>query len=404
MLKVNRFSIIHLIGKRNLSSTNIKDDQTYIISAARTPIGCFRSKLAQFTGPQLGAIAIQGAIERSTIITKDLIEEVIMGNVRQAGVGQAPARQAALGAGLPVTVATTSLNKACASGMKSYQILAQAIQCGQIDIGIAGGQESFSNVPFFLPRGDLPYGGIKLIDGLQFGFTDVYYKKLMGACAEHTAKNMNISRAEQDDYAKRSYELSAQWASKVTELEIVPVDIPATKKYQTTNLAKMKNIGPVFEPKNGTITAANASKINDGASAAVLASGRAVRKYGLKPLAKIVGFADAAVDPIDFSIAPTYAIPKLLEMTGYKQNDIHLWEINEAFSAVVLANLRLLKIDISKVNIRGGAVSLGHPVGMSGSRIVNHLALHLEPGQMGVAAICNAGGGASALMLEKMYN
>ncbi|OTF73140.1 hypothetical protein BLA29_007589, partial [Euroglyphus maynei] len=279
--KVNRS--IHWIGKRNLSAKNIKDDQTYIISAARTPIGCFRSKLAKFTSPQLGAIAIRGAIERSANINKDLIEEVIMGNVRQAGVGQAPARQAALGAGLPVTVATTSLNKACASGMKSYQVIAQAIQCGQIDIGVAGGQESFSNVPFFLPRGELPYGGIKLIDGLQFGFTDVYYKKLMGACAEHTAKNMNISRAEQDDYAKRSYELSAKWADKVTELEIVPVDIPATKKipahkftedeeYRRVDFAKFPKLKPVFEPENGTITAANASKINDGASAAVLAS------------------------------------------------------------------------------------------------------------------------------------
>ncbi|KAH9526222.1 Acetyl-CoA acetyltransferase, mitochondrial [Dermatophagoides farinae] len=392
---------------------NQEERQAYIVSATRTPIGSFRSQLAQFTAPQLGTIAVKSAVEKSSL-NKEMFEEVQIGNVMQAMVGQDPARQCSLGAGLPITTPTTTVNKVCASGMKTYMILAQAIQCGHLDVAVAGGIESMSNVPFYLPRGEVPYGGAKLIDGIVYdGLTDVYNKFHMGVCAERTAKKFQITRQEQDDFAINSYRKAADSAKLVSSMEITPVEIPATKKQQASQVTddeeynrvdfnKFARLATVFQKEDGTVTAGNASTLNDGASAAVIASGKAVKQHGLTPLARIVAFADASVDPVDFPVAPAYAVPKILQRTGLKIEDIAMWEINEAFSVVVLANMRMLKIDPALVNIHGGAVSIGHPLGMSGSRIVNKLALHLRSGQYGMAAICNGGGGASAILVQKM--
>ncbi|KAI2808347.1 Acetyl-CoA acetyltransferase, mitochondrial [Blomia tropicalis] len=389
------------------------DNEVYIISATRTPIGSFRSRLAKFSAPQMGSIAVKSAIEKSGL-NVDQIDEVQMGNVMQAGVGQDPARQASLGAGLPLSVPTTTINKVCASGMKTIMLLSQAIQSGHINTAVAGGFESMSNVPFYVPRGDIPYGGLKMIDGIVGdGLTDVYNKFHMGVCGEMTAKKLNISRQEQDEYAIKSYKLSAQSASMMSQVEITPVEIAATRttpattmnedeEYKRVNFEKFSKLPTVFQKENGTITAGNASTLNDGAAATVIASGKAVKQYGLKPLARIVGFADASVDPVDFPIAPVYAISKILERTGVKKEQISMWEINEAFSVVALANIKMVDIDPTKVNIHGGAVSVGHPLGMSGARIVNKLALHLKSGEYGMAGICNGGGGASAVLVQKL--
>ncbi|KAI1242009.1 Acetyl-CoA acetyltransferase A, partial [Lamprotornis superbus] len=327
-----------------------------------------------------------------------------MGNVLQAGQGQAPARQAVLGAGLPIATPTTTVNKVCASGMKSIMMAAQSLMCGSQDVMVAGGMESMSNVPYTMSRGATPYGGVKLEDLIvKDGLTDAYNHIHMGNCAENTAKKFTISREEQDTYAIGSYTKSkTAWDSGVLKNEIVPVTIskkgkPDTEvkedeEYKRVDFSKVPKLKAVFQKENGTVTAANASTLNDGAAALVLMTTEAAKRLKVKPLARIVAFADAAVDPIDFPIAPAYAVPKILSETGLKKEDIAMWEINEAFSVVVLANIKMLGIDPQKVNINGGAVSLGHPIGMSGARIVVHMAHALKAGQYGLAGICNGGG------------
>uniref|UniRef100_A0A1B0GFR5 Uncharacterized protein n=1 Tax=Glossina morsitans morsitans TaxID=37546 RepID=A0A1B0GFR5_GLOMM len=405
-----RISSLFSTQSRSFSS---KFNDVLIVSAARTPMGSFQSQLAPLSATQLGAVAIEAAVQRAGLSKED-IQEVYMGNVVSAGLGQAPARQAAIFAGLPKNVCCTTVNKVCSSGMKSVMLAAQTLMLGQSEIIVAGGMESMSNVPYYLRRGQTPYGGINLIDGIVFdGLWDVYNKFHMGNCAENTAKKMGISRQDQDDYAVNSYKRSAKaWSDKVYDAEIVPVKIQQKRKpeivvtedeeYKRVNFDKFGNLATVFQKENGTVTAGNASTLNDGASAVVLMTADAAAQKNVKPLARIVAFQDAETDPIDFPIAPAFAVPKLLEKGGVKKEDIAMWEINEAFSLVVVANVRKLDVDLAKVNIHGGAVSLGHPIGMSGARLVTHLSHALKPGEYGCASICNGGGGASSILLQKL--
>ncbi|XP_078049541.1 acetyl-CoA acetyltransferase 1 isoform X2 [Augochlora pura] len=395
-------------------SSKIKLNDVVVVSAARTPMGSFLGGLSSLSAPKLGAVAIQAVIERAGL-SKEEIKEVYMGTVCQAFLGQAPARQATLFAGLPKSTICTTINKVCASGMKSIMLASQSLQCGHQDIIVAGGMESMSNVPFYLARGDTKYGGMQLVDGIVFdGLIDVYNKFHMGNCAENTAKKLNITRAEQDEYAISSYKRSAEaYANNIFQDELVPVSVPQRKgkpdilftedeEYKKVDFSKFPKLNTVFQKDNGTVTAGNASTLNDGAAALILTTTDIAEKKNLKPLARIVAFQDAETDPIDFPIAPTLAIPKLLANAGVNKDDIALWEINEAFSTVVVANQKVLDLDPNKVNVHGGAVSLGHPIGMSGARIVVHLAHALKPGQKGVAAICNGGGGASSILIEKL--
>jgi len=388
-------------------------NEVVIISAARTPIGSFCSKLAPLSASQLGAAAIKGAIKQAEISPED-VQEVYMGNVIGGGMGQAPARQATIFAGLPETTRCTTINKVCASGMKTIMMASQSLMCGHQDVMVAGGMESMSNVPYFMKRGATPYGGIKLEDGIVFdGLTDVYNKFHMGNCGENTAKNLQIGRDEQDEYAINSYKRSqAAAGAGLFESEIVPVDVPKGRKgtetisvdeeYNNVNFDKFPSLRAVFQKENGTITAGNASTLNDGGSAMVLTTAQFAAEKGLSPIAKVVAFVDAETLPIDFPIAPALAMPKLLELAGLTKDDISMWEINEAFSVVALACIKMMNLDPSKVNIHGGAVSIGHPIGMSGNRIVGHLAHSLIKGQLGVASICNGGGGASSILIEKL--
>ncbi|KAJ1022591.1 hypothetical protein NDA16_003580 [Ustilago loliicola] len=384
-------------------------NDVFIVSAARTPIGSFNGVLKKATAPELGVVAVKAAIERAGL-KPDQIEEVYMGNVLQSNVGQAPARQVALKAGCPDTTEATTINKVCASGMKAISLAAQNIALGQRGVMVAGGMESMSNAPYYLPRGNA-YGHVQATDAIvKDGLHDVYNQVAMGNCAENTAKKLSITREQQDNFAIESYRRSAEaWKANAFANEIAPVTISDKKgdvvisedeEYKNVKLEKIPTLRPVFD-KNGTITAANASTLNDGASAVVLASEAEVQKLGVKPLAKIVAFADAACAPIDFPIAPAYAIPKALERAGLTKDDISLFEINEAFSAVALANNQMLGLDASKVNVLGGGVSLGHPIGSSGARIVVTLAHALKPGQYGCAGVCNGGGGASAIIIKR---
>ncbi|XP_071537105.1 acetyl-CoA acetyltransferase, mitochondrial isoform X2 [Panulirus ornatus] len=401
-------------GVRHYSTGSLKD--VVIVSAVRTPMGSFRSSLASMRAPELGAVAIKAAVERAGVDPK-AVQEVYMGNVVSAGAGQAPTRQATLFAGLDKSTPCTTVNKVCASGMKSIMMASQSLMCGSQEVMIAGGMESMSNVPYYMSRGDSPYGGVTLNDGIVFdGLTDVYNKCHMGNCGENTAKKLNITRDEQDEYGLQSYKRSAEaWASGAIQDEVVEVTIPGKRgkpntlvkedeEYKKVNFEKFKKLATVFQREGGTVTAGNASTLNDGAAACVLMTAQAAEQHGVKPLARIVGFCDAATDPIDFPIAPSLATPKLLELTGVRSDDVAMWEVNEAFSVVVLANIKMCDLDPAKVNIHGGAVSLGHPIGMSGARIVTHLAHALQPGQKGVASICNGGGGASAIMIEKLWH
>lgn len=411
-LRITSQSLKSLLMRRSYASASgLKE--VVIVSAVRTPIGSFLGSLSTVPATKLGAAAISAAVQKAGI-SPEAVNEVYMGNVLQGRQGQAPSRQATLGAGLPITTPTTTINKVCASGMKAIMLASQSLMCGHQEVMVAGGMESMSNVPFYLKRGNLPYGGIQLEDGVVFdGLTDAYNKFHMGNCAENTAKKYKISREAQDEFAVRSYTLSQKSAaSGVFASEIIPVEVPQRKgdpikvtedeEYKKTDFSKFKTLKPVFQKENGTVTAANASTLNDGAAALVLMTAEAAKKYGAKPLARVVSFSDAAIDPIDFPTAPAYAIPKLFEKSGVKKEDVALWEINEAFSVVVLANVELLKIDINKVNIHGGAVSIGHPIGMSGARITGHLAHQLKAGEYGVASICNGGGGASAILIQKL--
>lgn len=394
--------------------SSVVKNEVVVISAVRTPIGSFQGTLSSLSATQLGAIATEEAIKRAAIQKED-IKEVYFGNVIQAALGQAPARQVTLFSGLPKSTICTTVNKVCASGMKSIMLGAQSLQLGDQPVVLVGGMESMSNVPYYLKRGQTPYGGVNLLDGIVFdGLWDVYNKFHMGVCAETTAKKLKITREQQDEYAINSYKRSeAAYKNNVFASELTSVNIPQKKgkpdlvltedeEYKRVNYEKFSKLATVFQKDNGTVTAGNASTLNDGAAALILTTPEEAKRLNTKPLARIVGFQDGACDPVDFPIAPAVAIPKLLEKTGVKKEDVAMWEINEAFSAVVLANQILLDLDPTKVNIHGGAVSLGHPIGMSGARIVVHLVHALKPGQIGVAAICNGGGGASSIMVQKL--
>lgn len=391
-------------------------EEVYIVSAVRTPIGSFGGSLAGVSATELGSTAIKGALANSGVDVKE-VDEVLMGNVVSSGLGQAPARQAAIGAGIGYNVPCTTINKVCASGMKAVMLGAQSIMLGHGDVIVAGGMESMSNIPFYLPkaRNGYGYGHGQVIDGLMHdGLWETYYKFPMGNCADNTAKEMNISREAQDQYAISSYKKAAHSVENgYFKNEIVPVAIPQRKgdpimmtedeEYKNVKFEKIPSLRPVFS-KEGTVTAANASTINDGASALVLMSKTKMNALGLKPLAKIRGFADAAQDPIWFTTAPSLAIPKAMKNAGIEKSDVDYYEINEAFSAVALANNQELGLDADQVNVFGGAVALGHPLGCSGARIITTLnsVLQKNNGNIGVAGICNGGGGASAIVIEKV--
>jgi acetyl-CoA C-acetyltransferase len=389
--------------------------EVYIISAVRTPMGSFLGAFASIPATQLGATAIKGAVEKSNVPV-DAIDEVFMGNVLQAGVGQAPARQAALGAGLNQNVPCTTVNKVCASGMKSIMLGAQTILAGDNHIVVVGGMENMSQTPHYVDgRNGTKFGNITMLDGItKDGLLDVYNKVPMGNCAELCAKEYNISREDQDNFAITSYTRAADaWKAGRFDNEIVPVSVPQRKgdpvlvsedeEYKNVFLDKIPGLKPAFD-KEGTITAANASTLNDGASALVLASAEAVEKYGLKPIAKIVSYADAAQAPEWFTTAPSLAVPKALEKAGLKTSDVDYWELNQAFSVVGLANMKILGLDPSKVDVNGGAVALGHPLGNSGSRVIVTLinVLKQKNAKIGAAGICNGGGGASAMVIENI--
>lgn len=390
--------------------------EVYIISAVRTPIGSFGGMFANVSAPKLGAAAIKGALEKAGVAA-DAVQEVFMGNVVSANLGQAPARQAAIFAGLPNTVPCTTINKVCSSGAKAIMFAAQSIMLGHKDIIVAGGMENMSAIPYYVPRARFGYkfGDNTLVDGLtKDGLTDVYNQQAMGICADATAIKYNISREEQDEYATNSY----KYAAAATESghfkdEIVSVNVPQRRgddlvitedeEYKKVKFEKIPALRPAFS-KDGTVTAANASTINDGASALVLVSEEKLKELGLTPLAKIRSFADAAHEPEWFTTAPTMAAPKAASMAGLSLQDINYFEVNEAFSVVPMAFNKVLELDPSKVNQYGGAVSLGHPLGTSGARIVATLnnAMQKNNHKYGMAAICNGGGGASAIVLEKV--
>jgi len=388
----------------------------YIVSVARTPIGSFGGTLSTFAATKLGSIAIKGALEKAGVAA-DQVDEVYYGNVISAYLGQAPARQAAIGAGIGQNVPCTTVNKVCASGMKSVMLGAQSIMLGQTDVVVAGGMENMSSVPYYIPKARFghKYGNGEIVDGLMHdGLWEVYNGFPMGNCADNTAKEMNITREDQDNYAIESYKRSA--ASTQAGLfndEIIPVAIPQRKgdpimmnedeEFKNVKFEKIPSLRPAFS-KEGTVTAANASTINDGAAALVLVSGKKLKELGLTAVAKIRGFADASQDPLWFTTSPSLAIPKAMKFAGVEKEDVDFWEINEAFSAVAIANNKLLELDPTNVNALGGAVSLGHPLGASGARILCTLntVLDQKNGAVGVAGICNGGGGASALVLEKV--
>ena len=390
-------------------------NKVVIVSAVRTPIGSFMGSLSSISAPKLGAIAIKGALDKINL-DPSLVNEVIMGNVVQAGVGQAPARQAAIFAGLSNDVACTTVNKVCASGMKAVMMAAQAISCGDAEIVVAGGMENMSMIPHYVHlRNGVKFGPTSLIDGMQKdGLTDAYDNNAMGVCADLCATEYNISREEQDNFAIQSYERSTN-ASKLGKFknEIVPVPVPQRKgdaiiisedeEFSNVKLDKIPTLNPVFT-KDGTVTAANASTINDGAAAIVLMTEEKALSLGLKPLAYIKGFADAAQEPKWFTTAPAKALPIALKKAGVTIENVDYFEFNEAFAVVGLANAKILNLNQDKINVNGGAVSLGHPLGCSGARIIVTLlnVLQQNDAKIGAAAICNGGGGASAIVIERI--
>jgi len=390
--------------------------EVVIVSAVRTPMGSFGGALSSVPATALGAAAIKGALEKAGL-SADAVEEVYMGNVLQANVGQAPARQAAMAAGIGNQVPCTTINKVCSSGMKAIMMGAQAIKAGDVEIIVAGGMEDMSAVPHYLPTGrtGVKLGDISLVDGLvKDGLTDVYNAQHMGVCAELCAEEHQFTREDQDAFALESYRRSAAaWDGGKFANEVVPVAVPQRRgdaivvdtdeEYTKVNTDKVPQLRPVFK-KDGTVTAANASTLNDGASAVVLMSASKAAELGLDPIARITGYADAAQEPEWFTTAPAKALPKALAKAGITMDAVDFFEFNEAFSVVGLANMKLLGLDAAKVNVHGGAVSLGHPLGASGARIITTLigVLQQNGGKIGAAAICNGGGGASALVLELM--
>ena len=390
--------------------------EVFIVSAARTPMGSFLGSLSSIPAPKLGAIAIKGALDKINLDAKH-VQEVYMGNVLQAGEGQAPARQAALGAGLSNETPSTTINKVCASGMKAVMMASQSIKSGDQDVIVAGGMENMSQVPhYYSARNTVKLGDVKMQDGMLVdGLIDVYNKIHMGVCAEKCAAEYQFSREDQDNFAIQSYKRSAEaWASGKFKEEIVPVEIPQRKgepiifaedeEYKNVNFDRIGTLPTVFQKENGTVTAANASPLNDGASALILMSKEKMEELGLKPLAKIVSYADAAHEPEWFTTAPSKALPIALKKADLEVSDIDFFEFNEAFSVVGLANNKILGLEESKVNVNGGAVSLGHPLGSSGARIIVTLinVLKQNNGKYGAAAICNGGGGASAIVIENL--
>ncbi|KAG7287732.1 hypothetical protein NEMBOFW57_007246 [Staphylotrichum longicolle] len=389
----------------------------YILSASRTPTAKFNGSYVSVSGPQLGAVAIKSPLEKSKVPVSK-ITDVYMGNVLQGSVGQAPARQASIFAGLPPTVEAITINKVCASGLKAVAFAAQNIQLGLSEAQIAGGFENMSRVPYYVPRASgLPaFGHVKMEDGLiKDGLTDVYDQIHMGNCAENTAKKYEISREAQDQYAIQSYERAqAAWKANAFADEIAPVTVKGRKGdtvittdegYADVKLEKVPTLKPAFvRDGTGTVTAANSSTLNDGASALVLGSKAIAQEYGAgsRVLARICGSADAAVDPIDFPVAPAKAVPIALERAGITKDQVAVWEFNEAFAAVIKANEKILGLEGAKVNPLGGAISLGHALGSSGSRILVTLLHQLKPGEYGVAAICNGGGAATAMVVQRI--
>lgn len=389
--------------------------EVVIVSAVRTPIGSLGGVLSTLTATELGAAAIRGALSRAGI-RPELVEEVYMGNVVSANVGQAPAKQAALKAGLPPTVPCTTINKVCASGTKAIMMAAQSIQLGLAEVVIAGGMESMSNVPYYIPKARFgyKYGNAELVDGLsKDGLLDAYDQCAMGVFADRTATRYNLSRQDQDTYAVQSYRRAeTATADGSFGAEIVPVEVAGRKgtvtvgedeEFKNVIYDKIPGLKPAFT-KDGTVTAANASTINDGASALVVMSRRKADELGLKPLARILGYADAEQEPEWFTTAPIKAVPKAVERAGLTMADIDFFEINEAFAVVPLAFSQVLNVPQDKMNVLGGAVSIGHPLGASGARIVTTLTnvLHQRGGRFGAVGICNGGGGASALVIEKL--
>ncbi|NKI31968.1 acetyl-CoA C-acyltransferase [Croceivirga thetidis] len=388
-------------------------NEVVIVSAQRTPIGSFMGALSSITAPKLGAIAIKAALEKAGI-KPEMVNEVLMGNVVQAGTGQAPARQAAIYAGIPDSVPCTTVNKVCASGMKAVMQAAQSIALGDNEIVVAGGMENMSLIPHYVHmRKGTKFGPTSLVDGMQKdGLVDAYDQNAMGVCADACAVEHGFSREEQDAFAVQSYERSAKaWAEGKFKDEVTPVEVPQRKgdpiiisedeEFKNVRMEKIPALRPAFT-KDGTVTAANASTINDGAAALVLMSAEKAAELGLEPIAKITSYADAAQEPKWFTTAPAKALPKALDKAGISIQDVDFFEFNEAFSVVGLANMKLLNLKDNTVNVNGGAVSLGHPLGCSGARILVTL-LHVlkqENGKIGAAAICNGGGGASAIIVE----
>jgi len=390
--------------------------EVYIVSAVRTPIGSFGGSLVSLSATQLGSLAVKAAISRIGLDPK-LIQEVFFGNVISAGLGQAPATQVAVGAGLGYNIPCTLINKVCASGMKAIMVGAQSIMLGANDIVVAAGAESMSNIPYYLnkARYGYKYGNGELLDGLTHdGLTDVYNHCAMGVCADNTAREMNISRQDQDTFAINSYKRAASaWSAGKFKDEVIPVEITGRKgevtvfaedeEYKNVNFEKIPGLKAVFT-KDGTVTAANASTINDGAAAVILMSKEKAKELSITPIARIRGYADASQDPMWFTTTPSLAIPKAMKIAGVDSKDVGYYEINEAFSAVAIANNIKLGIAPDKVNVNGGAVALGHPLGASGARITITLAnvLNQNKATIGVAGICNGGGGASAIVIEKV--
>ena len=388
--------------------------QVVIVSMARTPVGSFLGGLSSVSAPKLGAVAIRAALEKIDL-KPDLVDEVLMGNVLQANEGQAPARQAAMFAGIPSTVPCTTINKVCASGLKSIVIAAQMIKSGDASIVVAGGMENMSAAPYYDARKSVKLGDTKMIDGLvKDGLTDVYNQVHMGTFADLCASEYKISRERQDAFAIESYTRSAKaWQEGRLKDEVVPVEVPQRRRdpiivdtdeeFTSVKMEKIPKLRSVFT-KEGTVTAANASTINDGAAAVVVMSLEKANELGLKPLVKITGYADAAQDPKWFTTAPAKAVPLALKKAGISMEDVEYFELNEAFSVVGLVNMDLMKLDPAKVNVNGGAVSLGHPLGMSGTRIIMALytVLKQNNAKIGAVGICNGGGGAGAMVLERM--
>ena len=389
--------------------------EVYIISAVRTPMGSFGGALSSVPATKLGAAAIKGALNKASVAAS-VVEEVFMGNVLQAGLGQAPARQAAMFAGITNDVPCTTVNKVCASGMKSLSLAAQSIICGDNDVVVAGGMENMSMVPhYYNARNATKLGDVKMKDGMVLdGLTDVYNSVHMGVCAEKCATEHNISREEQDNFAIESYKRSAAaWNAGKFDDEIVSVEVPQRRgdaivvskdeEYTAVKMEKIPQLRAVFQ-KDGTVTAANASTLNDGASALLLMSKEKAEELGVTPIAKLVGYGDAAHEPEWFTTAPSIAVPVALKKAGLEVSDIDYWELNQAFSVVGIYNTKALGLDPAKVDVNGGAVSLGHPLGNSGSRIIVTLinVLKQNGGKYGAAGICNGGGGASAMVIENV--